>query len=1063
MKRRVQPGHIGLFIALLSIMVLTRACIEGENDLARWIIDETGVKGGLVVHVGCGDGNLTAALRAGNSYLVHGLDSDPGNIDRAREHIRKLGLSGKVSVELWTGKHLPYIDNLVNLLVLEDSGHIPMDEVMRVLCPDGVACIKRDGEWDIVVKPRPKEIDEWTHFLHDATGNAVARDTVVGPPRRMQWVAAPAWARNHHKLASISAVVSAQGRIFYIVDEGPAASMLVPGKWFLAARDAFSGVLLWKRPISSWAWHGHRFRSGPVQLPRTLVASGDRVYAPLGIDQPLMALDAATGEVIRTYQGTEGTEEVILQQGILFVVVGSPAAEQASIDPERKEQAPFPNRKFITAIQAETGEQFWKWWETETERLMPLTLAADNERVLFQAGTGVVCLNIDTGQELWIASADKAKSGKAGNPRKIGNSVATLVVHDGVVLWADGKDLLAFSAEDGKDLWQSECKPGFRSPVDVLVTQELVWVSPDYNVGRDLRTGEIKKKVMDIAELRTAGHHHRCYREKATDRYIIGGYRGMEFFDLVSEDHSRNNWVRGVCQYGIMPCNGLVYAPSHACGCFMEAKLNGFWALAPASEGKRPEFEKQSRLEKGTAYGDVAIPGSSQSQDWPTYRHDPMRSGSTKNTVTVELGEEWKVDIEGRLSSIVVAEDKLLVASIDTHTVYALNANSGKKLWSYSAGGRVDSPPTIYKGMALFGSADGWVYCLRLSDGELVWRFLAAPDDLKTVAFDQVESVWPVHGNILIQDDVAYLAAGRQSYLDGGIVLYGLSPATGEVMHQTHVRSTHPVPDDGENEPQIEVQELTQNATDYKTFNAPDMSDAFSMAGTTTDILVSDGRSIFMRHLRFDNYCVEQEQKSRHLFSTSQLLDDAENHRSHLVLGTGDFSRTPVAYSWTANSMKGSHKTRLVVPYGLLLSFDDETVWGVRRTKDYKYLIFADGNKPFSADEPFLQDFRKATEDNLPSFRWIADLPIRPRTLIRTGETVFVGGMTSEIDRQAPFAAYEGRKGGLLWAISSADGSKLAEYQLNAPPVWDGMAVAKHRIYIATQNGQVLCMGKKRR
>ena len=31
---------------------------------ARKILSETGIKGGLVVHLGCGDGKLTAALRA---------------------------------------------------------------------------------------------------------------------------------------------------------------------------------------------------------------------------------------------------------------------------------------------------------------------------------------------------------------------------------------------------------------------------------------------------------------------------------------------------------------------------------------------------------------------------------------------------------------------------------------------------------------------------------------------------------------------------------------------------------------------------------------------------------------------------------------------------------------------------------------------------------------------------------------------------------------------------------------------------------------------------------------
>ena len=32
----------------------------------------------------------------------------------------------------------------------------------------------------------PDDIDEWTHYLHGPENNAVARDRVVGAPRRMQ-------------------------------------------------------------------------------------------------------------------------------------------------------------------------------------------------------------------------------------------------------------------------------------------------------------------------------------------------------------------------------------------------------------------------------------------------------------------------------------------------------------------------------------------------------------------------------------------------------------------------------------------------------------------------------------------------------------------------------------------------------------------------------------------------------------------------------------------------------------------------------------------------------------
>ena len=88
-----------------------------ENEASR-ILDAAGVKGGLVVHIGCGDGRLTAALRAGDAYVVHGLDADAANVEKARTHIRSLDLYGRVSAEQWAdAARLPYADNLVNLVV----------------------------------------------------------------------------------------------------------------------------------------------------------------------------------------------------------------------------------------------------------------------------------------------------------------------------------------------------------------------------------------------------------------------------------------------------------------------------------------------------------------------------------------------------------------------------------------------------------------------------------------------------------------------------------------------------------------------------------------------------------------------------------------------------------------------------------------------------------------------------------------------------------------------------------------------------------------------------------
>jgi hypothetical protein len=103
-------------------------------------------------------------------------------------------------------------------------------------------------------------------------------------------------------------VVTAQGRIFYIVDEASAANMNLPGKWAIVARDAFNGVKLWRKPMPSWTWHRLRFRSGPPQVTRLLVASGNRLYAPLGLNAPVSVMDAVTGDTLKTYDDTAGTE-----------------------------------------------------------------------------------------------------------------------------------------------------------------------------------------------------------------------------------------------------------------------------------------------------------------------------------------------------------------------------------------------------------------------------------------------------------------------------------------------------------------------------------------------------------------------------------------------------------------------------------------------------------------------------------------------------------------------------------------------------------------------------------
>ena len=62
------------------------------------------------------------------------------------------------------------------------------------------------------------------------------------------------------------------------------------------------------------------------------------------------------------------------------------------------------------------------------------------------------------------------------------------------------------------------------------------------------------------------------------------------------------------------------------------------------------------------------------------------------------------------------------------------------------------------------------------------------------------------------------------------------------------------------------------------------------------------------------------------------------------------------------------------------------------------------------------------------------------------------------LDKDDPWAAFEGRKGGVLEVCSKDNGEKLAEYRLDSPPVLDGMAAARGRLFVTTVDGRVVCM-----
>ncbi|MHC4735255.1 MAG: outer membrane protein assembly factor BamB family protein [Planctomycetota bacterium] len=470
------------FCFILTLAHVTAAAPSLEQQSVNQILSATGVKGGLVLHVGCGDGKLTASLRLGDNCVVQGLQSDAKRVETARAAIRAAGLYGPVSVIHWRGKKLPYVDNLASLVVCEDAGAVPPGELTRVLRPYGAAVVKRGGKWTVTFKAQLQGTDEWEQHYHGANNNAVAQDTIVGPPRRYQWLGEPQWQRSHLAMPSINSMVSTKGRLFTVEDLGSAEHPALPGKQALVARDAYNGIVLWQVMFTDWHPIYIRNKEMPVQIQRRLAAVGDVVYCTTGYTAPITVFNAATGAVIKKHASTAGTMEFVHDRGVLYVVTGDQSdISQALTDPSRsalktsifKHEAygptirrPADPQNDILAIDADSGNQLWRISGTDTKGYEGATLGVIGDRVVFATSKELVCVDAAKGKSLWRVPAPIVLKGPAG-------IAVSLVLSDRAAYLADSERLRAFRIADGQALWETPATINHHKAPDVFLANGL--------------------------------------------------------------------------------------------------------------------------------------------------------------------------------------------------------------------------------------------------------------------------------------------------------------------------------------------------------------------------------------------------------------------------------------------------------------------------------------------------------------------------------------------------------------------------------------------------------------
>ena len=975
-----------------------------------------GIPGGLCVQIGAQQTEPAAELAATGRYLVQVLDADEQVVDQARGRLQSSGLYGLISVDrLPQQGGLPYTEDLVNLLFVsaQDSAQVSPEEARRVLCPGGVLvvgsgkatveqlkaaglvdvqAVGRDGAWLVATKPRPAEMDEWSHPRHSASGNAASQDALVAPSRRVRWIAGAS--------AEVRGMVTAGGRNFY-------AGVL--------ARDGFNGLRLWQCDLLA-ASEGDGFTMRNLG-PRNAapVAGGDRLYVVRG--KRLLAMDGATGETICEYPDAGEPTTVLFDGGTLIAVTGD----------------------LVRAWYAESAELRWTFPASDPRYVV----AGDDTVALVQGRTQrgeaieAVVLDLATGKVRW------RRDDFPWLPK-----VTRTVYHQGSVTYEvsslnnEGPDnaIHVVSAADGKVRLDHPFLPGMNHArqARAMFVGDRLWL---VHGGKDadekrlpVQVSALDFRTGDVFVTHPAGLTH-CFPPVMTCRYMISGE--FDLTDLETGQVDAHQITKAACgrDGGWVPANGLIYVTPKHCVCW--PMLRGYTALAPERRAggvahmdlAEIEFPREAGVDPPAE----AAEGSGE-DDWPCYRHDPWRSGSTPAKAPAKLDTLWSVDlgggnrsgpivddwgenffVKGPITSPVVAGNRVVVARPDAHEVVALDAQSGAVAWRFTANGRVDTAPTLHQGLCLFGAKSGWVYCLRADDGRMVWRLRAAPLEEQIVAYGQLESPWPVPGSVLVIDDVAYFAAGRQSLADGGILIFAVEPAGGKIRW---VRRLDSVPQQGFYE---------CSALEFDNF----------------DLLHRQGDGVGM---------------SRWVFDRKSGETSLDRWAAFAKLNTGGGAAMVPQGCW---SYAPRHQRRIpsYTPRRPLVVFRDNVLFGCLQGSStiYRRDFDLEGGEEF--DAKWITGWAASglsREGKMPwrSHRLAEKASWRVDVFDKAADVPSIDAVALAGDRLLVAGS-----DGDLRVLSAADGKPIAGQALPAP-LWDGMAVARGRLYYSTREGKLLCLGE---
>ena len=155
-----------------------------------------------------------------------------------------------------------------------------------------------------------------------------------------------------------------------------------------------------------------------------------------------------------------------------------------------------------------------------------------------------------------------------------------------------------------------------------------------------------------------------------------------------------------------------------------------------------------------------------ESTDWPNYR-GPNHDGVSheRRLKGDELKKLWEANVNTGFSGITVVDDRLYTMGNkkEKDIIYCLDANTGKKIWEYSYGCKLDpnlyeggpnATPTVYENKVYTLSREGHMYCIDAKTGKAFWGRFAKED------FETSPPTWGFSGSPVAMGQVVIYNVG---------------------------------------------------------------------------------------------------------------------------------------------------------------------------------------------------------------------------------------------------------------------------------------------------------------